>query len=67
MNEDEYLCGIVREAVLPDEVQVVLEFLFGLVLLLLDFLEHCLEIHWVGDDCRAVRHVQHNCEGSPPS
>jgi hypothetical protein len=61
------LCSIVREAILPDEIQVVFEFLLSFVLFLFDFLEHCLEIHRIGDDCRAVRYMQDCCNESPPS
>jgi hypothetical protein len=35
-----HLCGIVREAVRPNEIKIVLELFLGFVLLLLDFLQH---------------------------
>lgn len=43
----EYLCCVVRVAVRPDEVQVVLELPLRLVLLLLYLLEHGLKVHGV--------------------
>ena len=47
------LGGVVGEAVLPDEIEVVLELLLGLVHPALDLLEHGLEVHGVLDDCEA--------------
>lgn len=49
-----HLCGIVQETVCPHEVEVVLEFAFRLVQFRLDFLEHGLEIHGIGNDLITV-------------
>jgi hypothetical protein len=45
-----HLGSIVRETVGPNEIQVVLKLAFGLVLLLLDLLEHGLQIHGISND-----------------
>lgn len=51
MNEREaHLCGIVCEAIRPNEIKVILELFLGFVLLLLDFLQHCLKIHRIRND-----------------
>lgn len=46
-----YLGSIVRQAVGPYELKVVPELAFRLVLLLLYFLEHSLQVHGVGNYC----------------
>lgn len=40
-----YLARIVSEAVVPYQPEIVRELHLGLVLFLLDLLEHCLQIH----------------------
>jgi hypothetical protein len=45
-----HLGCIVGVTVGPDELEVVLEFAFRFVLLLLHLLEHCLEVHGVRDN-----------------
>lgn len=42
-----HLGSIVLEAIRPDEIKVIFEFLLGLVLFLLDLLQHRLEVHWI--------------------
>lgn len=44
-----HLVSIVLETIRPDEIKVVFEFLLGLVLFLLDLLQHRLEVHWIRD------------------
>ena len=50
MNNHTHLGSIVGETIGPNEVEVIFELAFRLVLFLFDFLEHCSEIHWVRDD-----------------
>ena len=45
-----YTCCVVGETIRPDQVEVISEFPLGFVRLLFDLLEHCLQIHGVGDD-----------------
>ena len=44
-----YLRGVVRVAISPYQVQVILELSLGFVVLLFDLLEHGLEVHRVRD------------------
>ena len=48
-----YQCGIIRETVIPYKIQVIMELLLRLVVALLNLLEHGLEVHRVGYDCKA--------------
>ena len=49
-----HLGRVVQKAVVPYELEVVLELAFRLVLLRLDLALHALEVHGVLDDCAAM-------------
>ena len=55
LTERVVVARIVNEAVRPDELEVVLELPFGLVLLLLDLSKHGLEIHRFFDYCNRCK------------
>jgi len=53
-----HLGGIVRVTVGPDQIEVILKLSFGLVLFLLHFLQHRLQVHGIRDDFKRRHQIQ---------